>query len=292
MINSLVRTADPKDHQQLSNLIFFESHLHRHLDWRSPLEWLGAPFFWALEERGQITAALACPPEVKGIAWMRLFVSGGHWPAEEAWAMLWPTARDSILRAGGATIAAIAMQHWFQKLLDEYGFKNWQSIVMLEWQSRPWESSPLDGIYIRRMTEADLPAVTRTDHASFDPLWHNSLETLQRALSQSLFATVAENAEGVIGYQLTSGQGQRAHLARLAVHPSMQGRGVGQALLGDLFKSLVRIGTVRLSVNTQSDNNVSLRLYKKMGFNRTGEEYPVYTFEVPAGLEDQEVASN
>ena len=50
MINTLVRPADAKDHQQLSNLIFFESRLHRHLDWRSPLEWLGAPFYWALEE--------------------------------------------------------------------------------------------------------------------------------------------------------------------------------------------------------------------------------------------------
>ena len=66
MINTLVRPADIKDHQQLSNLIFFETRLHRHLDWRSPLEWLGAPFYWALEEGGQITAALACPTEAAG----------------------------------------------------------------------------------------------------------------------------------------------------------------------------------------------------------------------------------
>jgi len=63
----------------------------------------------------------------------------------------------------------------------------------------------------------------------------------------------------------------------------MQGRGIGQALLSDLFAYLARIGTTRLSVNTQSDNRVSLNLYKRMGFIRTGEEYPVYTFEVPAG---------
>ena len=61
MINSMVRTADLNDHQQLSNLIFFETRLHRHLDWRSPLEWLGDPYYWALEEGRQITAALACP---------------------------------------------------------------------------------------------------------------------------------------------------------------------------------------------------------------------------------------
>lgn len=283
MINSLVRTADINDYQQLSNLIFFESHLHRHLDWRSPLEWLGAPFYWALEEGRQITAALACPIEVEGIAWLRLFVYAERWSPEDAWTLLWQTARQTIGELGGGTVAAIAMQPWFQKLLAGSNFENRQQIVMLEWQHRPWLSSQPDGVRVRRMTEADLPAVAQTDHASFDQLWHNSFETLQRAYSQALYATVAESKEEVIGYQLSTGHGQRAHLARLAVHPAMQGHGVGRGLLSDLFSFLKRNGISRLSVNTQSDNKVSLNLYKNMGFNRTGEEYPVYTFEVPDG---------
>ena len=284
MINSLVRTADLNDHQQLSNLIFFETRLHRHLDWRSPLEWLGAPYYWALEEGRQITAALACPIEVDGIAWVRLFVFTGHWLPEDAWGPLWDTAKDAMTHAGGATVAAIAMQPWFQKVLAESDFENRQQIVMLEWHSQSsWTSSKADGVRIRPMTEVDIAAVTRVDNAAFEPLWHNSLDTLQRAFAQALVATVAESKEGIIGYQLTTGHGQRAHLARLAAHPSMQGRGVGRALLSDLFAYLTRTGTTRLSVNTQSDNKVSLKLYKNMGFNRTGEEYPVYTFEVPAG---------
>jgi [ribosomal protein S18]-alanine N-acetyltransferase len=283
VINSMVRTADLNDHQQLSNLIFFENRIHRHLDWRSPLEWLGAPYYWALEEGRQVTAALACPTEVDGIAWVRLFVCTGHWSQEGAWDLLWDTARETIMHTGGATVAAIAMQPWFQKILGDSSFENNQQIVMLEWQSRPWTSNEADGVRIRRMTDADIPAVTKADNAAFDPLWHNSLDTLQRAFSQALIATVAESTnEGIIGYQLTTGHGQRAHLARLAVHPSMQGRGVGRALLSDLFTYLTRMGTTRLSVNTQSDNQVSLKLYQTMGFNRTGEEYPVYTYEVPA----------
>ena len=279
----MVRTADLSDHQQLSNLIFFENRIHRHLDWRSPLEWLGAPYYWALEEGRQITAALACPTEVDGIAWVRLFVYTGHWSPEDAWALLWETARETIMRAGGATVAAIAMQPWFQNVLADSSFENRQHIVMLDWQSQPWAPAQVEGILIRRMAEADIPAVTRVDNAAFEPLWHNSLDTLQRAFSQALIATVAETEQGIIGYQMTTGHGPRAHLARLAVDPAMQGRGIGRALLSDLFAYLTRTGTTRLSVNTQSDNSVSLNLYKKMGFIRTGEEYPVYTFEVPAG---------
>ena len=285
MINTLVRPAGPKDQQQLSNLIFFESRLHRHLDWRSPLEWLGAPFYWALEEDGQITAALACPTEREGIAWVRLFVYTGRWSAESTWNMIWSTAREEIAQAGGAKVAAIAIQPWFQDVLAGSGFENRQQIVMLEWRYQPslasYRPSGPNGIRIRRMTEADLPEVEKTDAASFDPLWQNPLETIRKAFAQALYATVAENEQGIIGYQLSTGGSQRAHLARLAVHPAVQGKGAGRALLSDLFRYIAYAGISRLSVNTQSDNQASSNLYQRMGFLRTGEEYPVYTFDVP-----------
>jgi ribosomal protein S18 acetylase RimI-like enzyme len=281
VINTLVREAAPRDHQQLSNLIFFENRLHRHLDWRTPLEWLGAPFYWALEEDGQITAALACPPEQEGIAWVRLFVYTGRWRAQDAWNMIWPTARKEIAHAGGAKVAAIAIQPWFQDILAASGFVNHQNIVMLEWRYRPFPDSRVGGIRIRRMTEEDLPAVEETDAASFSPLWQNPLDTLRRAFAQALYATVAEDEHRIIGYQLSTGGGQRAHLARLAVHPAAQGKGAGRSLLSDLFSYLTYTGISRLSVNTQSDNQISLGLYQRMGFVRTGEEYPVYTFDIP-----------
>lgn len=284
MITSLVRPANLDDHQKLSNLIFFESRLHRHLDWRSPLEWLGAPLYWALDDGRQITAALACPIEVPGIAWLRLFVHSGGWSAENAWNVLWQTARTEISQAGGARVAVIAMQPWLQQLLTISGFKNIQQIVMLEWSYQPWAEGEAQGVRIRRMMEADLPDVERADAVSFYPLWQNSLETLHKAFAQALVATVAENDEGVIGYQLSTGATQRAHLARLAVRSDMQRRGVGRALLGDLFARLVGLGIFKLSVNTQSDNSVSLNLYQKMGFVRTGEQYPVYIFDVPAEM--------
>jgi len=280
VLNTQVRSADLNDHQRLSNLIFFETRSHRHLDWRSPLEWLGEDFFWAVEEGTHLTAALACPEETQGIAWVRLFVHSGVWSPENAWTVLWEAAKEDISRAGGTKVAAIVQHSWFQKVLEMSGFVNRQNIVMLEWSYQPWARHEAVDIRIRRMNEADLPNVTVVDGASFDPLWHNSQDTLQRALGQSLFAMVAEDERGVVGYQVTTGTGTRAHLARLAVHPDVQGRGVGRALLGNLFEQLVEHGYLRLTVNTQSDNQTSLSLYQKMGFIRTGESYPVYTFDV------------
>jgi ribosomal-protein-alanine N-acetyltransferase len=196
--------------------------------------------------------------------------------------LLWQTARTEIAQTGGACVAVIAMQPWLQQILIASDFKNIQQIVMLEWQYQPLAANEAPNVHIRMMMETDLPDVARTDAASFDVLWQNSLGTLRRAFAQSLIATVAENSEGIIGYQLSTGSGQRAHLARLAVHKSMQGRGVGRALLGGLFAKLEEHGIFKLSVNTQSDNTVSLNLYQKMGFVRTGEQYPVYIYDVPA----------
>jgi ribosomal protein S18 acetylase RimI-like enzyme len=228
---------------------------------------------------------LACPIEAAGIAWMRLFVFTGRWSAESAWDLLWPAARQELAKAGGAKVAAIAIQPWFQEILSTSGFENRQQIVMLEWQGfarQPHTQYQASGIHIRRMTADDLPQVEKTDAASLDPLWQNPLDTLRRAFAQALYATVAANENGIVGYQITTGGGQRAHLARLAVHPVVQGRGAGRALLSDLFRYITDAGTSRLSVNTQSDNQVSLSLYQRMGFTRTGEQYPVYTFDVVA----------
>ena len=289
IIHPVVRPADFKDHQQISNLIFFETRLHRHMDWRSPLELLGSPFYWALEEDGQVIAALACAPEAKGISWVRLFVYAGRWDAHQAWNMLWSITKEEIARAGGARVAAIAMHPWFQNVLSASGFKTYQHIVMLEWRgfaSSPWNQVEANGIRIRKMTEADLPEVEKTDIASFTLLWQNPLDTLRRAYSQTLFATVAEDESGIVGYQLTTGGRTHAHLARLAVRPSAQGRGAGRTLLVELFTRLAQMGVTRLTVNTQSDNDASLGLYQKMGFVRTGEQYPVYTFEVPPTPEE------
>jgi ribosomal protein S18 acetylase RimI-like enzyme len=66
------------------------------------------------------------------------------------------------------------------------------------------------------------------------------------------------------------------------VRKEAQGKGVGSALLGDLFRRLRWQGMDYISVNTQADNYASLQLYQKFGFTRTGEQYPVYTYEVGA----------
>ena len=277
-----VRPAVLTDQRQIANLMHFSSTFHRHLDWRYPLDWIGSPPFFVLESQGQIISALACPPDPPSVAWVRLFVNSGNLSLEESWQMLWDAARLDLAHKNGFTVAAIVLQDWYHKLLMNSGFNTRQSIVMLEReQQAPVDIALPAGFSIRGMLQYDLPGVAEVDAAAFEPLWQNSLPSLERAYPQAVLTTVVEADGQVLGYQLSTRNPLGAHLARLAVRPELQGRGIGRALVADLIQQAERHSMFYLTVNTQSDNFASLALYKKIGFRETGERYQVYQLQVP-----------
>jgi ribosomal protein S18 acetylase RimI-like enzyme len=276
-----MRSAVLTDRQQIASLLHICPYIHRHLDWRYPLDWLGSPPFLVLEDRGQIISALACPPDPPQIAWVRLFATSGMISLEEAWQTLWDAARLELASKGRFMAAAIVLHEWYHSLLLASGFSSRQSIVMLERaEQAPIGISLPVGFSIRTMFQYDLPAVAEVDAAAFDLLWQNSLPALEHAYPQAVLATVVEAEGKMLGYQLSTRNPFGAHLARLAVRPALQGRGVGSALIADLVQQAERRGMYRLTVNTQSDNAASLALYKKTGFHETGERFPVYQLQV------------
>ena len=281
-VNLRVRSAVSADQQQIADLILFEQRIHRHLDWRAPLEWLGYKPFFVLEKDGRIAAALACPPDPHSIFWIRLFAFHSSLSGPSVWSPLWDAAQRELASLGGATVAAIVTQHWFESILIENGFASAQHIVMLEWNRQPFKSYPAPaGIALRPMVFDDLPRVVEVDAAAFEPLWQNSLPALSKAFSQAIHASIAENESGFVGYQLSTGNPFGAHLARLAVRPEAQGHGIASALISDLIDHVCKDENLsRITVNTQSNNTASLALYEKIGFRRTGEQYPVYTCQV------------
>jgi len=276
-----VRTAVFTDQRPIANLLHVSPQVHRHLDWRNPLDWIGSPPFLLAECAGRLAAVLACPPDPPRVAWIRLFLNSGDLPIEDTWPLLWKAARSALAAKGSFVMAAIALQDWYRELLETSGFTCRQKIVMLERQGgAPASFTQPAGVSIRLMMPYDLPAVAEVDAAAFALLWQNTLPALNRAYPQAVLATVAEKDGVLIGYQISTPNPFGAHLARLAVRPEVQGQRVGYALTADLIRQLAQRGTERLTVNTQNDNSVSLRLYQQMGFRLTGEQYPVYEFEV------------
>ncbi len=273
----VVRSAALTDHHLLARLIGRAPNVHRHLDWREPLHWIGSPPFLVLEKGGELRAALACPPDPPAVAWLRLYVNDGRLSDDEVWPALWDAARRELASLPGMTAAAIVLQDWLYPYLEMSGFTTCQQIVMLECD-RPAsiETNAADSFFIRPMLSYDLPAVADVDASAFGPLWQNSLPSFSLAYQQAAIATVAEAERRVIGYQISTRTSLGIHLARLAVLPETQRNGVGYALAVHMMQEAKKRGVERFTVNTQGDNAASLALYKRIGFRETGERYPVY----------------
>ena len=269
-----VRLAKDKDRRRLASLLHFSPWVHRHLDWRAPLDWIGYQPYLVAERAGQILAALACPPDPPEVAWIRLFAISSEITIAEAWSILWQAAHEYLW---GITVAAIPFQNWFSQQLLSAQFDHAHEVAMFAWENQPLppESKTPDCI-IRLMNHDDLILIKELDSLAFGPIWQQSLEMLEMAFKQSTIATVAETQEGIIGYQISTAGSGGGHLARLAVHPQVQGKGVGYALTRDMLVHFHRRGSLRVTVNTQIDNEASLALYKKAGFRLTGEVFPVY----------------
>lgn len=274
-----VRAVNSSDRTQLANMIHFGTYVHRHLDWRPPLDWIGHQPFYTMESENRLLAALACPPDPPSIAWVRVFVCSAHYPQNKAWEQLWPSSERALKEQNVESVAAIPLQKWFRELLSDHGFEHIHNIISLAWDpDHIHKLPPAKTISIRSMTEADFDEVSQIDSAAFGPLWQNSLNLLRLAFDQSNVATVAYDKEGVIGYQISTATQYGAHLGRLATHPRAQGNGVGYALVRDLQTRFPHNAAFRLSVNTQDTNQISLALYQKAGFIETPEIFPVYQY--------------
>ncbi len=155
-------------------------------------------------------------------------------------------------------------------------------------------------IELRPAQPNDVEPLAALDGETFDPLWHmDAPRLLELLLSCHVCVATARSsptdtaeAERLVGYAAlcgptsTAGAGQslwveaaasEAMLARLAVHPSAQGRGIGRRLLMDSLSAAHDRGAETVVLNTQTSNARSQALYRSLGFRRTGEIYPVLT---------------
>jgi [ribosomal protein S18]-alanine N-acetyltransferase len=275
--NHLIRPATQDDLQLISSLLKYEYYVHRHLDWRTPIDWLGHQPFWLIERKNRILAALACPPDPPEIAWVRFFACTSAYEPERAWEILFEKVKEDIQNSSSLDLAGLALHDWFAQILQTHGFYHHQDIVVLAWETtRPERTRTNPAVFIRPMVPADLPCVQTMDELAFEPLWQISLGTLTRSYQQAGYATVAELEGKIVGYQISTTSSFSAHLARLAVLPDHQRAGIGAALVHDLQFHYYGQGLRYVTVNTQSDNLTSLSLYERLGFLRSGERFPVY----------------
>jgi ribosomal-protein-alanine N-acetyltransferase len=277
------RPAIPEDRYAIQALTRYERRVHMHLDWQPVEDWLGAQPFIVAERRGRVVGALACPPDLPDVAWVRLIALADGVEAGRTWEALWAPARQELARQPGLSVAGLSLAAWTVPLYEAAGFARTHEVVVLRRSlAAPFPAAPLTPngrrlpVTVRVAEERDHAAILQTDAAAFDPPWRLSPAMLRAALAQADHLSLAEQEGRVVGYQLTTAGGGTAHLARLAVIPEMQGQGIGSALVAETLEHYYRRGGREITVNTQHNNAASLVVYRRLGFELTGERMPVY----------------
>jgi ribosomal protein S18 acetylase RimI-like enzyme len=276
--NLLIRSAISNDSGQISNIVNTAHFIHRHLDWRSPVQWIGHPPFWVIEKNSHIIAALACPPDPTGVSWIRLFISTLEQHPEMIWNDLFPKVINELNQMNVNILVAIAIQYWFEKILMDTGFTHIQDVVVLRYDESLLGHFTSAKTTIRRTSKKDISAITAIDHAAFSPLWQMDENAITIALDQAYLATIAEYEGEIVGYQISTFSGGNVHLARLAVLPELQNMHIGKELVTHLLENCKANHFGEVTVNTQDDNIASLALYRKMGFLPTGDRFPVFSY--------------
>lgn len=271
-----IKHADPSDRASVSALLSTARWQHQHFDWISALDLLSeTPFLIALD-RGLVVGCLACPPDPPQVAWLRIFSIAADYSPAYVWDQLWPDAAAEVSAKRVKHAAALLSGDWLAPILKGCGFENTNDVIFLERRGEAPPTPLLPLGKVRTMLPKDIEAVIELDQSAFKDIWQYSAATLRQAYKHAAIATIIEHDDEPLGYQISTASIYGAHLARLAVAPQWQGRGFGKALVVDVINRFFHQGVLKVSVNTQTDNEQSLRIYRKLGFRDSGSRHPVY----------------
>jgi ribosomal protein S18 acetylase RimI-like enzyme len=280
---NIIRPATKADVLDIEKFLHSGVRYHRHLDWRKPTEWLGkSPFLIQVAHDNSVSAILNCVSEPEGIFWLRLFASSE--PQKEIIYLeaLFAIALEIIInQSNDPIIASLSYQKWFSDLLITNGWYEQQKVVQLQWEGKKGKLINFirPNPSIRLMTKDDVNEVALIDNKCFQPIWQQSKEAIGYAYKQAGYATVFTIGNSIVGFQISTNDFDKAHLARIAVLPKYQRNHIGEQLVLNMLQyfSLKRI--LNITVNTQENNSNSVALYKKLNFRKTKDAFPIFIYE-------------
>jgi ribosomal protein S18 acetylase RimI-like enzyme len=275
-----VRPARAADGPAIDRLLRNGLHTHSHPDWRSPIHWIGrAPAFVA-ENRYGLAGCLITSADSPPAAWVRAAAATTGGPPAVVVNKLLSAGLDALAALDISSLTAMPTAAWLVPVLDHLGFTIVEHVETWVKDDLTAPKAGADDIQVRPAQVAEMAHLAVIEQAAFPPRWQHSAETLALAWSQAATFTVAEQNGKITGFQFSQSHGDRAHLVRLTIDPIVQGTGVGTRLLADGLSHCAALGLTHISLNTQSNNLASHRLYAAFGFYRSGHPLPVWERQV------------
>jgi [ribosomal protein S18]-alanine N-acetyltransferase len=274
-----------KHRRAVEDLIFQHYRVHTHLDWQGVEGWLDTLLspMWLAWQGERLVGLMAVSEPVEGTSWMRLIaIHDEVLMPQEVLNEVWQPLSNELHHLGVQRLALLLVRDWLKPFLPPLGFSYDEHIVtMFRGGHQPPSQIPTHNLQIHAVTSTDLDTIVAIDHAAFPAMWRMSKSDLREAWRISAVCTLALQDNTPVGYELCTQAQDAAHLARLAVLPSIQGTGVGAVLLADALARFSRRNIHSMTVNTQASNIRSQRLYSRYGFVRNGYDLPVYIADLP-----------
>jgi len=270
-----IRQANDRDADSIANLISDAAFVHRHLDWTPLLDWINYSPFLLIENDNDTMALLACPQDPVDITWIKCFACDQHYdPAIVFKSLLEKIKSENLIKT--ESVFALGLQDWFIKVLVQNQFLEFQKVIVLSHEGKAKPLPPPVSALVRPMDLRDVKEVALLDKEAFESMWVISPQALKLAYLQAEHASVVELDGKIIGYELSTGNASSAHLARVAVHPHHQNKNIASNLVQNMISYFHSNNIFSITVNTQQENHSSQALYRRMGFQLTGERYPIY----------------
>ncbi len=128
-------------------------------------------------------------------------------------------------------------------------------------------------VKLRSVEKRDIPALLAIEEACFEDFWRYDALSFEDIVATHPYFVVAELNGKIVGYQFNALEDEFGYLVRIAVHPSVNGQGIGVRLMSEAITFFQQAHVLRIMLNTQDDNVRAHRLYEWFGFvriNQTG----------------------
>jgi ribosomal-protein-alanine N-acetyltransferase len=269
-----------RNRQDVRDMLFRNYRSHIHLDWQESDQWLDTeryPVKLAWQGR-RLIGVLGASEPIEGNCWIRIAAANDDGNPQPALDAMWESLCTDLGSLQVRRVAILMLRDWLNIVFAPLGFSHHEWVVTLkrEGKDAPPEMLP-EQVSIRPAEPSDLDTLIEIDHVAFAPLWRMSASDLRQAMRMAASSTVAMMTTTIVGYQISTMYFDGSHLARLAVRPEIQTRGVGTALVSDVLRRFARRGVASMTVNTQLTNERSQHVYERLGFERNGYDLAVWT---------------
>ncbi|HEY7350233.1 MAG TPA: GNAT family N-acetyltransferase [Ktedonobacterales bacterium] len=199
-----------------------------------------------------------------GVVW-----SEGH-RFERYFDLLLPAYGAAVRRAGAEALYYTGGDLDSDWLKDSLLARQFHLLTTLRSYDKEDFSIPSEGnqdVVVRPFARADLNELLQVEAACFDQYWrYDAASFLEIAESYPYFVVAVQDGR-VIGYQFNTVDGNMGFLVRIAVHPSLNSRGIGARLMAEAVRFFQGERVWKIALNTEEQNHHAHRLYEWFGFH-------------------------